>query len=134
MLLKPFLALHIMNFSSCRNYWGGKTICFPPPPQYFHWGGGGGRLPPPPRIDASVAQGVIVLDLMTVQAHPLFSWVSLSSGILTEAQPRKSVRESSVASYEMPFTYRVLLVESSGQGIKQFNNVANDRHVFKSHV
>ena len=35
-----------MNFSSCRNYWGGggKTICLPP--QYFHWG----RLPPPPQV------------------------------------------------------------------------------------
>ena len=32
MLFKPILALHIMNFSSCQNYWGGggKTICFPP--------------------------------------------------------------------------------------------------------
>ena len=39
-----------MNFSSCRNYWGGKTICLPP--QYFHWWG---DCPPcPPRIDASV--------------------------------------------------------------------------------
>ena len=33
-LFKPILALHIINFSSCRNYWGGgvKTICPPPPP------------------------------------------------------------------------------------------------------
>ena len=45
-LFKPILALHIIIFSNCRNYWGGggKTICLPPPPQYFHWG----RLPPPP--------------------------------------------------------------------------------------
>ena len=39
-LFKPILALHIINFSSCQNYWGGggKTICLPP--QYFHSGGG----------------------------------------------------------------------------------------------
>ena len=28
---KPVLALHIMNFSSCRNYWGGGKT-------YFHGG------------------------------------------------------------------------------------------------
>ena len=40
-LFKPILALHIINFSSCLNYWGG---------------GGGNDIsppPPPPRIDAS---------------------------------------------------------------------------------
>ena len=51
-LFKPILALHI-NFSSCQNYWGGKTICLPP--QYFHWGTAA-PSPQPPRIDASGAE------------------------------------------------------------------------------
>ena len=53
-LFKPILALHITNFSSCRNYWGGggKSICLPP--NIFM----GVRLPPqPPRIDASGGGG-----------------------------------------------------------------------------
>ena len=55
-LFNPILALHIMNFSSCRNYWGGggKTICLPP--QSFHGGGGGGDCPPP-KNDASAGLG-----------------------------------------------------------------------------
>ena len=44
-LFKPILALQIINFSSCRNYWGGNDVC-PPPPQYFHSGGG---CPQPPQ-------------------------------------------------------------------------------------
>ena len=55
-LFKPILALHIINFSSCRNNWGGgaqNDIS----PNILMGGGGGGRLPPapppPPRIDAS---------------------------------------------------------------------------------
>ena len=55
-LFEPILALHIINFSSWRNYWGGggakRYVCPPPPPQYFH-GGGGRLLPSSPRIDAS---------------------------------------------------------------------------------
>ena len=52
MLFKPIyiLAFHIVNFSSCRNYWGGggeAKRCLPP--KYFHWGGGGGTAPPPDR-------------------------------------------------------------------------------------
>ena len=36
---QPILALHIMNFSSCQNYWGGggKTICLPPPPPPYKY-------------------------------------------------------------------------------------------------
>ena len=49
MLFKPILALHIMNFSSCRNYWGGGGQNAMFTPQYFHWG----ATAPPPRIDAS---------------------------------------------------------------------------------
>ena len=47
-LFKPILALHIINFSSCRNYWGGggKTICLPPPNIFI-----GGRLAPQPPQD-----------------------------------------------------------------------------------
>ena len=41
-LFKPILALHITNFSSCRNYWRGQSICLPP--NIFM----GARLPPPP--------------------------------------------------------------------------------------
>ena len=55
MLFITILALHIINFWRCRNYWwggGGKTICFPPP-QYFHGGRGAAPPPRPPRIDAS---------------------------------------------------------------------------------
>ena len=50
MILKPILALHIMNFSSCQNYWGGggKTIC----PPIFSLGATP-PSPPPPRFDAS---------------------------------------------------------------------------------
>ena len=49
MIFKPILVLH-MNFSSCRNYWGGggKTICLLP--QYFHWGGGGATAPQDRRL------------------------------------------------------------------------------------
>ena len=55
-LFKPILAWHIMNFSSCRNYWrgGGQNDMFTTP--IFSWG----RLPPPPlppRIDATVYYG-----------------------------------------------------------------------------
>ena len=44
-LFKPILALHIINFSSCRYYWrgGGQNDMFAP--QYFHWGA---AAPPPP--------------------------------------------------------------------------------------
>ena len=66
MLSKPIVALHVMNFSSCRNYWGGggKTICLPP--QYFN----GGRLPPPPpRIDASVLIVNVSLELNEVESR-----------------------------------------------------------------
>ena len=49
-LFKPILGLDIMNFSSCRNNWGGggtakRYVCpnIKPPP------------PPPPRIDASAS-------------------------------------------------------------------------------
>ena len=54
-LFKPILALHIINFSSCPNYWGGggrakRYVC---PPPIFSWGGGD-CAPPPLRIDASV--------------------------------------------------------------------------------
>ena len=46
-LLKPILALHIINFSSCRNYCGGaKRYVCPPPPNIFM---GGSRPPPPPQ-------------------------------------------------------------------------------------
>ena len=31
MLFKPILALHIMDFSSCQNYWGGENDVCPPP-------------------------------------------------------------------------------------------------------
>ena len=54
-LFKPILALHIIHFSSCGNYWGGggggQNDMFAPPPIISL----GGRLlpPPPPRIDAS---------------------------------------------------------------------------------
>ena len=43
-LFKPILALHIINFSSCRNYWGGGGGNDMFAPQYFNWG----RLPPQP--------------------------------------------------------------------------------------
>ena len=50
-LFKPILALNVINFSSCQNYWGGaKTICLPP--NIFIGGGGGAiALPPPPPQD-----------------------------------------------------------------------------------
>ena len=43
-LVIPILALHIINFSSCRNYWGQNDVCPCLPPQYFQESG----LPPPP--------------------------------------------------------------------------------------
>ena len=45
-LFKPILALHIINFSSCRNYWGegAKRYVCPPPPNIFM--GGGAPRPP----------------------------------------------------------------------------------------
>ena len=59
----PILALHIVNFSSCQNYWGGgQTICLPPPhistlflsvhlgvlpPQYQKAGYASAYTPPP---------------------------------------------------------------------------------------
>ena len=49
--LNLFLQLHIITFSSCRNYWGGgKIICLPPPPPIFSLGrgGGGGDCPSAP--------------------------------------------------------------------------------------
>ena len=46
-------------------------------------------------------------------SHPLSSLVSLSLGILTAEHPRISASEPSVASEEMPFTKRVLLLEVS---------------------
>ena len=76
LLFKP-IALHIMNFSSCQNYWGGggaKRYVCPPifswgggngggggndmfAPQYFH--GGGCDSPPPPQD-----QRLCVLELI----------------------------------------------------------------------
>ena len=44
MLLKPMLALHIMNFSSCRNYWGGGAKRYVCHPNIFM----GATAPPPP--------------------------------------------------------------------------------------
>ena len=45
-LFKPILALHIINFSSCRNYWGGgQNDMFSP--NIFIGGGGGGVLHSP---------------------------------------------------------------------------------------
>ena len=38
--LQPILALHIMNFSSCQNYWGGgakRYVCPPPPYKYIYY-------------------------------------------------------------------------------------------------
>ena len=64
MILKPILALHIMNFSSCQNYWGGrKTICLPPPPNIFI---GGVTAPPPQDLDAS---GIKYILYMYVKDH-----------------------------------------------------------------
>ena len=52
-LFEPILALHIINFSSWRNYWGGggakRYVCPPPPPpkkNIFIGGGGGGATAP----------------------------------------------------------------------------------------
>ena len=52
-LFEPILALHIINFSSLQNYWGGgkRYVCPPPPKKKFM--GGGRLLPSSPRIDAS---------------------------------------------------------------------------------
>ena len=44
-VFKPILALHI-NFSSCRNYWGGGGQNDIFAPKYFHSGGG---CPPAPQ-------------------------------------------------------------------------------------
>ena len=60
MLFKPILALLIIDFSRCRNYWGGgggKANDMFPPPKYFHWGA---TAPLPPRIDVSVLQDYTV--------------------------------------------------------------------------
>ena len=47
-LFKPIFALHIIKFSSCRNYWGGgQNNMFAP--QYFHWGAAAPATPPPPQ-------------------------------------------------------------------------------------
>ena len=69
---QPILALHIMNFSSCQNYWGGgaNTICLPPPPHistypYFcrvHLG----VLPPPQYQKAGYAEMVVVIVVVVV--------------------------------------------------------------------
>ena len=48
-LFKPILSLHTINFSSCRNYWGGgrgQNDMFAP--QYVH---SGAAAPPPPPQD-----------------------------------------------------------------------------------
>ena len=61
---KPILALHIVNFSSCQNYWGGggQTICLPPPPPYKYiiFVGTFGGLAPPPNTNklATLVLGV----------------------------------------------------------------------------
>ena len=55
-LFKPIFALHIINFSSCRNYWGGGGQNDMFAPQYFHWRAAAPPPPPPPRIDASGAE------------------------------------------------------------------------------
>ena len=43
MLFKPIIALHMINFSSCRNYWGGGHNDMFAPPPIFSLGGGGGQ-------------------------------------------------------------------------------------------
>ena len=43
---EPILALHIINFSSRRNYWGGGAKRYVCPPNIFM--GGGGDCPPAP--------------------------------------------------------------------------------------
>ena len=65
-LFDPILALHIINFSSCRNYWGG--------------GGGAKRyVCPPPRIDASECKrlGPYSMVLRLPRAHSVnHAWKS----------------------------------------------------------
>ena len=56
-LFKPIFALHIIKFSSCRNYGGGgQNDMFAPPPKYFHWGAA--APPPPPGSTPQYVHGV----------------------------------------------------------------------------
>ena len=64
-LFKPILALHIINFSSCRNYWGGggQNDMFPSPPQYFH----GGLSPPKIDASAGIQSSSLLIDVQESQ-------------------------------------------------------------------
>ena len=69
MLFQPILALHIINFSSCQNYWGGggakRYICLP----IFSLGV---TAPPPP------PPGSTPLDLLPLRHVVLGIWVRVA--------------------------------------------------------
>ena len=68
LLFKHILALHnIINFSSCRNYWGSAKQCVCPAPSIFH---SGAASPPPPRIDASDFHELFTLTSIEVRWTP----------------------------------------------------------------
>ena len=87
-LFEPILALHIINFSSWRNYWG----------KYFHGGGGGDCSPAPP---GSTPMGASDLDEqggggMCTVADPGFAKKGVGGKIRARSAP--CVREAR-ASY-----------------------------------
>ena len=78
-LFTLILALHIINCSSCRNYWGGGGVgndMFAPPPNIFIRGGGGGGSAPPPQ-DRRLCQQVEINKLI-----PHGVWVLFTFGLL----------------------------------------------------
>ena len=70
---KPILALHIVNFSSCQNYWGGggkRYVCPPPPYKYIIFVGTFGGLAPPPQYQkAGYASGQDSIVWNKIQAY-----------------------------------------------------------------
>ena len=90
----PILALHIMNFSSCWNY-------FAPPPNIFMGGGGGTAPPPPPGSTPLVTE---VNNNSTGQ----WTWYTLFDTNMTILQQQREL-DSSLITVLLDTRYKSLL-------------------------